>query len=327
MVSKIFHSSRDDVVGTVTIQGKEVGYIKSVAPAIDNDSQELQTIDSRTVLKFTGAEKISMKLDSRHYIMIEPNLFELAMGHKAVDADGNILLAFEDDMTIKWNTAQYSSDAIGKVWNGLNYPIAEEHSLCQSFVARGTNLLGQKFFCGKEGAYADTLNLTLHPDDGTGKPDTTVTLLSGSFSVTDINTWIVSEYKWRAPGNPLLYSSLVVGTTYWIKFTQKGNTGSAANYFGLKYYSASNNFPDGKLLKKDDAVYTDLNYDSAFELLFENKYGVEIVIRLTNGTNKITKTFKNCKVSAVDCSVESNALIFDSGTIEAEEMIVEEGPL
>jgi len=272
-----------------------------------------------SILKFTGAEKLSLKMDKTQYIMIEPNLFELAVGHKAVDSLGVIHIGFDDELTCKWTTAQYSSDAYEKVWNdGLN-----KEDLCQSFIARSTSLIGEKFYCGKIGALSETFDVYLHPDDGTGKPNLGITLDAGSFVV---NTWTPGEFLWRIPGNLVQYSNLVVGTRYWIVISAKGTTTSLDLCFALKYLSSRDAFPDGKLMKYDGTTFTDVNYDSAFELLFETREGIEIKIGLTNGENDADFKYKNCKVTSNDCSVEGNALIFDSGTIEAENLEVEEKP-
>ena len=79
---KIYHSTRDDVVGTVKINGVQIGYVKSVSPSFDNDPQEFPTLDSRGIKKFTGALKVSMKIDAKHHVWINTDLYSLALGKK-----------------------------------------------------------------------------------------------------------------------------------------------------------------------------------------------------------------------------------------------------
>ena len=303
-MSDVFRPVRDDVNGTILFNGKIIGWVKSLSKTVDNSPIDYPTVDSRTVKRFQGSLPIGGTIDKLNDFRIDGNLFELALGKKLIE-NGECLIRKGDRLT-----HEYSLTQLGK---NNQWELYLDREIAQSFYARaGTPTVLQ--------VYLKKMGVGL--SNG---------MLANLFSSTDdtpnISVWEVTIPNTNIPSDAWLKvevtgTSLTPGNKYWITLRSYDKNEGQAGVSGVTvcYNSSSDDFADGHSRICVDTVWSDLNYDIAFQLIsnFTDDKGFEIVEKLTNGSKNETTIFKKVKITANTVTVEGNSLLIDSGNWNAE---------
>jgi len=322
MVEAVYKAARDSIDAPVLFQGKEIGYITDLTFTMDNNPQDLATLDSRSVRKFAGGLTNEIKLSKTHSLIIEGNLFELAFGHKIIDViTENYKIDLDKELTFYWTISQPIHDSYF-IWDDTLWKYA------QPFVARGRKLSSAfKLYLKKISLNPEVrVSVSIWNESG-GLPENRI---SGHIDIPHES--IPTEFSWVAlpddifktiPGTDL---NFYIGETYFLclELQTFGTTGNEIHVGCSSYKTYLGTFYQWDEVNK--VWLSTGEKDLSFEIYGINPLGIEIRLLLHEKEDgkKIEATFKNCKVYANDVTVEANSIIIDSGSIIAESLEIKE---